>query len=388
MDRGCVPVRRVRTAERHGDASSLRQRQSAAVLQQSLSAAAGLSEGVSHDRRRASALRQLRADRRRAAGPHPGRSGQRPHRSASGRGRLPGRRSPFLPARAAHLLAADGAGRIRAFGPLRSAGLAPDRAAVRPLLYAGSPDPGGLRSARHPRAALRPRDRSGALPPVARGAGLRRPLLRQVDALPRRPPGGALEAAARAAPRVRGGAAVERPDTAGARHARDALRGIERRPPGAGDRAPRRRRGEVSRRVSHHAAGVLRGLLRRALADRVVPGTGRVLRSRGSRSRPSIRPRASRRRRRSWRRTNRPARRWPAAPASARCASTRGTSAWRTSCWISASGALSPDRTGRGRDQKEPPARRPAEGFSIEGRISSGSGDRARARERPPSARG
>ena len=108
---------------------------------------------------------------------------------------------------------------------------------------------------------------------------VRRPLLRQVDAVPRRARRGARRAASRAGPRVRGRAPLERADASPARHAGGALRGSERRAPGARDRAPRRRRGEVPRRLPHHAARVLRGVLRRAVDHRVVSGAGRLLRA-------------------------------------------------------------------------------------------------------------
>ena len=128
------------------------------------------------------------------------------------------------------------------------------------------------------------------------------------------------------------------PVAAAARHARDAARRHEPRPPHARDRPARRRPGPLPRRVPDHAARLLRGLVRRAVAHRILRRPGGVLRarprdrgvhvSRGRRppGRAAARP------------TRRPAPPWAAAPASAPCASTRGTGASRISSSTCGSG--------------------------------------------------
>ena len=155
-----------------------------------------------------------------------------------------------------------------------------DRAAVRPLLHAGSADAPGLCRAGHRRPALRSRDRCGALPAAARGARLRRSLLREVDAVSQRPAFGSGAALPRPRPCLRGRDPVERARAPPAGHAGRPLRRTQPRAPGPGDGSRRRRAGEVPRHVSHHAARFLRGVLRRALADRVLGGGARLLRAR------------------------------------------------------------------------------------------------------------
>ena len=314
----------------------------AALLQQPLSAAAGVPEAFPDDPHRAVLASRLRLDGRGEARPDPRRFGLLSHGSSASGSRVPGRRAPPVGARPKNVSLGHDLRGVRALGPSGPRGLARDRFRVQPLLHAGRADAAGVRGPRDRGAALRSRHRSRALPAAQDRSAVRRPVLREVDAVPQRPAGSIVGTHVRPAARIRRREAVDDPDAAAARHSRRAWPG-----PSVARGSPSRPRWSTTSTASSAA----RIGSRHAPSSRHPAACRRSSRASPAsrkRSSPASRSRSSPRKTRSWPRrskrspTSPPVSPWAAAPASGRCASTRGIAGSRRSSWTSPRGEEPP----------------------------------------------